>query len=1003
MKNALLSILLLSFGTLFSQTTVNSLQALTPYLNDSNVNVKLAPGTYNVTADDVASGRIGQYWSGNEHLNNTFNVFLFEGNNSVYDFEGVTINIETETAQVVGNVDFHEIRVLGNGNIIKNLTVVDDGSVHDAPRFRATNIVLDGRGNRLEDSHFTVKGSYPYGYGDMFGKGARPVIAHNKRSACLIRGESNLVKNCTFICRNYGHGIFFQGAVSPQVDGCYVEGELRSTNEVLAEEGTGSPADDVDFRTVHGFNLKDIVGNYYFSLQEAGVRSYNAGETIIDGVEYDRGVTNASVRNCTVVKMRSGFNIGWASGNKLIENCTSLGCETAYWVGSDTRVINSSGDASVGSLLTEDVSRSNAEIELTLLDDHVTPLSGKLTGVYYAGSDHNVTLHDGTTSFLNHFDIVIGGERLAYRFMTGNGSTNLPLNFDADDINFTNNTSYPIYLGDKSNTIHVATCGDVTDDGANNKITQLSDCENSGPPTACTSYESSITPPSNLESGITYHYYEGDWNSLPDFNSLTAESTGITSAINLNNASSTDYFGLSFEGYINIPTQGEYTFYTTSDDGSALWINGDQVVNNDGLHGSVEKSGTVCLEAGYHEIDVAYFEKTGGNTLSVAYAGPGISKRTLSGLYTKRAGITGDFPDPNKIYYIDAPHHNLRLAATGESENAYTTATSTTGPNVEWRFVDKGNGYWHIQRAAGGSKPRLRTDQSENADMQPTSSNGSWTYYDFSEGAITDTYFLTLPHVNTEFKRLQIDRDGVVKMVGDDRNGTWESFRITEVGSTVAEFTKIEAEDYDAMSGIQTESSTESGDNVGWINNGDWLRFDDIDLTGAQSVDLRIACNFSGGTIEIRTGSTTGNLIGNTSVSNTGGNQNWVTVSTSININNASGVQDVYLVFKGGSGYLFNINWLEFSANGLSSKNLESTNQVLVYPTLIKDIVHIKLNTSQPSAVITIINISGQVVASKNIINNDVNTINLEDLPSGPYIMKITDLEGIKIRKIVKN
>uniref|UniRef100_UPI000555317C carbohydrate-binding protein n=1 Tax=Aquimarina pacifica TaxID=1296415 RepID=UPI000555317C len=142
-------------------------------------------------------------------------------------------------------------------------------------------------------------------------------------------------------------------------------------------------------------------------------------------------------------------------------------------------------------------------------------------------------------------------------------------------------------------------------------------------------------------------------------------------------------------------------------------------------------------------------------------------------------------PDPNKTYYIDAPYHNLRLAATGESEDAYTTSTTTTGADVEWKFVDKGNGYWHIQRAAGGTKPRLRTNQQEDADMQPTTSSGSWTYYDFTQGAITNTYFLTLPAVNTEFKRLQIDNTGTVKMVGDDRVGTWESFSITEATSSI--------------------------------------------------------------------------------------------------------------------------------------------------------------------------------------------------------------------------
>ncbi|MCH6255674.1 RICIN domain-containing protein [Puniceicoccaceae bacterium K14] len=142
-------------------------------------------------------------------------------------------------------------------------------------------------------------------------------------------------------------------------------------------------------------------------------------------------------------------------------------------------------------------------------------------------------------------------------------------------------------------------------------------------------------------------------------------------------------------------------------------------------------------------------------------------------------------PDPNKTYYIDSPYHNLRLAATGESEDAYTTSTSTTGSDVEWKFVDKGNGYWHIDRAAGGSMPRLRTDNSENADMNPTSSTGTYTYYDFSTGSISGTNFLTLVNGPSNYKRLQINSSGQVKMVTASHDGTWESFEITEASSVV--------------------------------------------------------------------------------------------------------------------------------------------------------------------------------------------------------------------------
>lgn len=139
------------------------------------------------------------------------------------------------------------------------------------------------------------------------------------------------------------------------------------------------------------------------------------------------------------------------------------------------------------------------------------------------------------------------------------------------------------------------------------------------------------------------------------------------------------------------------------------------------------------------------------------------------------------FPDTSKKYYIDSAYFNYRIAATGESEDPYTTSTTFTGKDVEWVFIENGSGYWHIQRAAGGSKPRLRSDNSEFADMQGTSSSGSQTYYELTEGYTEGSYFLTLPDGPTNHKRLQVNIDGDVKMVSDLNSQSWESFAFTEV------------------------------------------------------------------------------------------------------------------------------------------------------------------------------------------------------------------------------
>lgn len=135
--------------------------------------------------------------------------------------------------------------------------------------------------------------------------------------------------------------------------------------------------------------------------------------------------------------------------------------------------------------------------------------------------------------------------------------------------------------------------------------------------------------PSTGDNGLTYSYYEGSWNSLPNFNNLSAKKRGTISNFSLSPRSRSDYFGFTFEGYIDIKSSGKYTFYTTSDDGSELYIDGSRVVNNNGLHAVQEKSGSIQLNEGLHAIRVVFFEKTGKERLDVRYAGPGVSKRTI--------------------------------------------------------------------------------------------------------------------------------------------------------------------------------------------------------------------------------------------------------------------------------------------------------------------------------------------------------------------------------------
>ncbi len=127
----------------------------------------------------------------------------------------------------------------------------------------------------------------------------------------------------------------------------------------------------------------------------------------------------------------------------------------------------------------------------------------------------------------------------------------------------------------------------------------------------------------DLKPGIQFNYYEGDWDSLPDFTKLTPVKTGIINNFNLSEKIKGDYYGFVFEGFIQIQQDGIYEFMTDSDDGSRLFIDGNLVVDNDGLHGMVQEKGALALAKGYHSIKVTFFEKGGQDDLRVYMKEPG--------------------------------------------------------------------------------------------------------------------------------------------------------------------------------------------------------------------------------------------------------------------------------------------------------------------------------------------------------------------------------------------
>jgi hypothetical protein len=132
----------------------------------------------------------------------------------------------------------------------------------------------------------------------------------------------------------------------------------------------------------------------------------------------------------------------------------------------------------------------------------------------------------------------------------------------------------------------------------------------------------------------------------------------------------------------------------------------------------------------------------------------------------------------------------------------------------------------------------------------------------------------------------------------------------------------VQAESYAAQSGVQLETTTDTGggQDAGYLANGDWLRFDGVDLgpAGALTLGARLASD-SGttGAIEFRTGSPTGTVLASIPVTSTGGWQTWAT-RTAVAATHPAGAQTVYATLSSAqAGNFVNLNW--FSVTGGST------------------------------------------------------------------------------------
>ena len=168
----------------------------------------------------------------------------------------------------------------------------------------------------------------------------------------------------------------------------------------------------------------------------------------------------------------------------------------------------------------------------------------------------------------------------------------------------------------------------------------------------------------HLDGPLTCQVYKGKWNSLPDFGKLTPHTTQeLEDFAYAPLTAGMGGFGVVFEGGFTLASETTATFATTSDDGSRLSINGEQIVNNDGLHGAVRKEGTTTLPPGRHTLRVDFFDGGGDHSLAVEME-------------------TATPPDVLAAYELAVEAHPAHLGIQREYVAALATATDL--PEDTW-------------------------------------------------------------------------------------------------------------------------------------------------------------------------------------------------------------------------------------------------------------------------------------------------------------------------------
>lgn len=435
---------------------VSSLDGLREAVSQSNQQIILAPGNYRVS---------------DQH------GFHFTGSNNDIDLSDASIEVPMEIASGKTLFRLTGDRITLRGGTIEDTypdgatEITDFGAYNQARKYGGMNeISVSGNDNRLVGLSMTVRGSFPYGYGNMYGIGRGNAIGRLKKHCGIqITGDRAIVDGCNIKMEAFGHVIYVQGGDRTTVRNTVIEGTLRPSNDCYNETKDGDLAKQFNYQLQWPDSVKGlpIPRDHMLNCTEDGIRAYKgAGEMIVE--------------NCVVKKCRGGIKLYMAKSAR-VSNCKVLDCVIqGYSVPRNGVISNSSGNAAYGPLLYVHFdSHSNQNIDLKVLPSPHTLGDHPLAAI--KGVGHSIRFRRADNSTPTTPRPIIVGYPMRFDFLSTD-YPNVPVGYErhfaehspktyrASGITVYNETAHPVVLGALSENNNVTSLGPIRDLGTTNVL-----------------------------------------------------------------------------------------------------------------------------------------------------------------------------------------------------------------------------------------------------------------------------------------------------------------------------------------------------------------------------------------------------------------------------------------------------------------------------------------------------------------------------------------------------